>query len=51
MAADRTETRDLADWPAYDEWMAGSWEYALRQLKLFCEGGTKTEVPSDPPCC
>lgn len=38
VAVEQAETRDLRDWKAYDEWMAGAWEYALNQLKTYCEG-------------
>lgn len=39
LTLEQEETRDLPDWAAYDEWMAGAWEYALGQLAAYCEGG------------
>jgi len=34
---EQTEIRSLPDWKAYEEWMASAWEYALGQLKAYCE--------------
>ena len=48
VTVEQAETRDLPDWPAYDAWMAGTWEYALGQLKAHCEGGPAGEEAS---CC
>ncbi len=34
---EQKETRSLPGWKAYDEWMASAWEFALNELKTFCE--------------
>ena len=48
VTVEQTETRDLPDWQAYDEWMGEAWAYALTQLKATCEARQTTQ---DSSCC
>ena len=38
VSVNQAETRNSANWAAYDTWMATAWEMALQSLKNHCEG-------------